>query len=189
MKSSCSRLASSPGGTLRRLTASVAGEGGRRERSGSGLPRGRIGAGVVPRQPGGNSAPGPRVPGNIERPAPPHPPALPCVCGCPCRCHRRVPGRLAPAGPVHRAGSTEASGQDQDKKDQEDRTEPPAREVPPVAAVPPGRERPDKEQDQHDEQNHSHGSLLPPCGGPCQHTHFTIALSSSSGAGLSVPTG
>ncbi len=98
MESSCSRLASSPGGTLRRLTASVAGEGGRRERSGSGLPHGRIGAGVVPRQPGGNSAPGPRVPGNIKRPAPPHPPALPCVCGCPCRCHRRVPGRLAPSG-------------------------------------------------------------------------------------------
>jgi hypothetical protein len=166
MESSCSRLASSPGGTLRRLTASVAGEGGRRERSGSGLPHGRIGAGVVPRQPGGNSAPGPRVPGNIKRPAPPHPPALPCVCGCPCRCHRRVPGRLAPSGVPSIA-----------------------REVPPVAAVPPGRERPDKEQDQHDEQNHSHGSLLPPGGGPCQHTHFTIALSSSSGAGLSVPTG
>ena len=98
MKSSCSRSAASPGDTLRRVAASVAGEGGKSERSGSGLPRGRIGAGVVPRQPGGMSAPGPRPPENIERPAPPHPPALPCVCGCPSRCHRRVPGRLAPSG-------------------------------------------------------------------------------------------
>jgi len=80
--------------------------------------------------------------------------------------------------PAPRVLPSEAPGQDQDKEDQEDHSQPSAREVPPGATVPPGRERPDKEQDQHDEQNRSHDSLLPPGGGPRKDTGFAIAPSS-----------